>query len=108
MDTLIIGTTLWLEYEAVLDRPELEAYASREERQAVLASLAASGRWVRIYYGWRPNLPDEADNHLVELALAGGARTIVTWNLRDLGGGEMPWPGLQALSPTQFLKEVEP
>ncbi|MFZ4538095.1 helix-turn-helix domain-containing protein [Propionivibrio sp.] len=25
------------------------------------------------YYGWRPNLPDEADNHLIKLALAGNA-----------------------------------
>ncbi len=34
-------------------------------------------QWVTIYYGWRPNLPDEADDHLVELALAGGAAGIV-------------------------------
>lgn len=26
--------------------------------------------WTRIYFGWRPNLRDEADNHLVELAVA--------------------------------------
>jgi hypothetical protein len=26
--------------------------------------------WTRIYCGWRPNLPDEGDNHLVELAVA--------------------------------------
>ena len=39
------------------------------------------GRWVVVYYGWCPNLPDEADNHLIELALAGGPATIVTHNL---------------------------
>jgi hypothetical protein len=37
-----------------------------------------------VYFLWRPNLPDEADNHLIELALAGAAQTIVTHNLNDL------------------------
>jgi len=36
----------------------------------VLAALAQRGRWVSVYFGWRPNLPDEGDNHLFELALA--------------------------------------
>ena len=26
-------------------------------------------RWVEVFYAWRPNLPDEADNHLIELAV---------------------------------------
>jgi len=30
-----------------------------EERQSVLEALARQGRWVTVYYGWRPNLPDE-------------------------------------------------
>jgi hypothetical protein len=30
-------------------------------------------RWVTVYCGWRPNLPDEGDNHLIGLALARGA-----------------------------------
>jgi len=37
----------------------------------------------RIYFLWRPNLRDEADNHLVELAVAGGAQAVVTRNKRD-------------------------
>jgi hypothetical protein len=47
---------------------------------------------VKVYYLWRPNLPDEADNHLIELALAGGADTIVTNNLRDVSRGELTFP----------------
>jgi predicted nucleic acid-binding protein len=50
---------------------------------------------------WRPNLPDEADNHLIELALAGNADTIVTTNTKDLAHGELRFPGLKILSPAK-------
>ncbi|MCC8986175.1 MAG: PIN domain-containing protein, partial [Candidatus Contendobacter sp.] len=65
-------------------------------------------RWTRIYYGWRPNLPDEADNHLVELAIAGAARAIVTRNLRDVARMELKFPSLSVISPEAFLQENPP
>lgn len=72
----------------------------------MLAALARCGRWVTVYYGWRPNLPDEADNHLIELALAGGASWVVTHNTRDLGRGELALGRLRVLTPAQCLKEL--
>ena len=63
-------------------------------------------RWTRVYYSWRPNLPDEADNHLIELAVAGGAKFIVTRNLRDLQRMELPFPQFRVVSPEDFLKEI--
>lgn len=71
----------------------------------MLAALAQRGRWVAIYYGWRPNLPDEADNHLVELALAGGVAGIVTHNVRDIGRGELIFNQLRVMTPAQCLEE---
>jgi predicted nucleic acid-binding protein len=59
-----------------------------------------------VYFTWRPNLRDEADNHLVELAVAGGADAIVTRNLRDLGRMELRFPQLKVLAPEDFLKEI--
>jgi predicted nucleic acid-binding protein len=59
---------------------------------------------VKVYFLWRPNLPDEGDNHLVELAIAGGADTIVTNNVRDVRRGELSFPDLQILTPAEFLK----
>ena len=52
------------------------------------------------------NLPDEADNHLIELALAGHADAIVTHNVRDLRRGELSFPDLHILTPTEFLKSL--
>ncbi len=60
----------------------------------------------RVFYLWRPNLRDEADNHLVELAVAGGADFIVTRNLRNLQSAELKFGGLRVLSPDLFLKEI--
>lgn len=101
----LFGNALWLEYRDLLGRPVWGDSTSAEERLEVLAALAQRGRWVTIYYGWRPNLPDEADNHLIELALAGNAEAIVTHNVRDLRGGELRSGGLRILTPAQCLEE---
>jgi predicted nucleic acid-binding protein len=55
---------------------------------------------------WRPNLKDESDNHLIELAVAGDADVVVTRNLRDLRGAELRFEPLRILSPEDFLKEL--
>ncbi len=61
-------------------------------------------RWIEVFFAWRPNLPDEADNHLVELAVAGNASAIVTRNTRDLVRGELRFPSLQVLTPERCLE----
>ena len=101
----LFGNALWSEYQDLLGRPVWGEGTNADERQQVLAALARQGRWVTVYYGWRPNLPDEADNHLIELALAGGAQAIVTHNLRDLRGGELRLGKLRVMTPAQCLEE---
>jgi predicted nucleic acid-binding protein len=101
----LFGNALWMEYQDLLGRPVRGDATTADERRDVLAALAQQGRWVTVYYGWRPNLPDEADNHLIELALAGGAQAIVSHNLRDLRGGELRLGNLRVLTPAQCLEE---
>ena len=62
-------------------------------------------RGVTVYYGWRPNLPDEGDNHLIELAVAGNAEAVVTYNIKDLQRGQLLWLQLRILTPADCLKE---
>ena len=100
----LFGNALWSEYQDVLGRALWGATTIAAERQNVLAALASQGRWVTVYFGWRPNLPDEGDNHLIELALAGGALAIVTHNLRDLRSGELNLGPLRVLTPAQCLE----
>lgn len=106
----LMGAALLAEYEDVLGRAPLFAKSrlNAAERDELLDIFVASCRWTRIYFGWRPNLRDEGDNHLVELAVAGGASHIVTHNLRDLKNMELKFLGLAIATPAQLLAKEPP
>jgi hypothetical protein len=55
---------------------------------------------------WRPNLADEGDNHIVVLAVAGGAEAIVTNSVRDFLTPQLMFPGLRAVRPRALKKEL--
>ena len=102
----VLGPALLAEYEDVLGRAELfeDSILSRKERTEVFDGFLNRCRWVEVFYAWRPNLPDEADNHLIELGVAAQADAIVTRNLRDLSRGELKFPMLRVLTPEQCLE----
>ena len=103
----LMSQALFAEYESVLARPELfrGSPVSSEERHALWAAIVSRCLWVRVYYLWRPNLPDEADNHVVELAVAGNAEVIVTHNTRDFRRNELCFPGLTVVTPGALIAE---
>lgn len=103
----VMGNALFSEYEDLLARDTLfkNAPITPEERMTLFDAVMSVSAWVPIYYLWRPNLRDEADNHLVELALAGGAEIIVSANKRDLLGGELQLGDLRVLTAGEFLEE---
>ena len=102
----LIGAALFMEYEDVMGRSELFARSplTEGERQEVFNGFLAVCQWKEVYFAWRPNLPDEADNHLVELAVAGRAAAVVTRNVRDFAKGELRFPGIRILTPEQCLE----
>lgn len=105
----LMGVALLTEYEDILSRTDIFIrsrldYAERDELLDIFLSVC---RWTRIYHGCRPNLPDEGGNHLVELAVAGGAEYIVTCNLRDVSRMELLFPGLKIVLPETLLKEMK-
>ena len=106
----LMGTTLLAEYEDVLGREALfrKCRLDAGEREELLDIFLASCRWTTIYFGWRPNVPDEGDNHLVELAVASQASHVISRNLRDLRRTELHFPDLTILTPERFLKETRP
>ena len=105
----VIGSALFSEYEDVFSRDVLwkNALVSVQERNDVLDGFLTVSRWVEVFFAWRPNLPDEDDNHLIELAVSGNASAIVTRNVRDITGGELRFPSIRVLTPQECL-EVYP
>lgn len=100
------GNALFAEYEDVLARKALWATCplSHDERAALFEALLSVSDWVRIHYLWRPNLADEADNHVLELAVAAGAEALITANTRDFARAELAFPGVRIQTAGQFLK----
>jgi putative PIN family toxin of toxin-antitoxin system len=103
----LMGTTLFLEYEAVMACETVFAtcHLTKDEREALLDAFLAVCHWQKVYYAWRPNLPDESDNHLVELAVAGGATAIVTYNTQDFERAELYFPGLRIVQPGAIMSK---
>ena len=87
----LMGNALAAEYESVMERQEIIAKCrlNREEIDRVLNAFLSVSEWVEIYYSWRPNLRDEGDNHLIELAVAGNAKIVATNNIRDFRAAEL-------------------
>ncbi|VEG12353.1 putative toxin-antitoxin system toxin component, PIN family [Moraxella cuniculi] len=103
--TPIIGVALLAEYEDVLARDDVfvKSKLSLDERNEILNALLSVCEWVRIFYLWRPNLKDEGDNHLIELAVAGNAKIIVSYNQKDFRQNELNF-GIKILAPEQLLQ----
>ena len=105
----LMGQNLFLEYEEILGRRDLFTGSplKEKERWELFDAFLAACSWIEIYFLWRPNLIDEEDNHVLELAVAGGASFIVTNNVRDFTSGQLRFPQIRVLRPESFLEEIE-
>jgi len=102
----LISNALFQEYEDVISRDRIKNATplSEKEIRELLNAFYSVCKWVPIYFLWRPNLKDENDNFLIELALAGNSNLIVTNNIKDLKGAELTFEGLSILKPEQLTK----
>lgn len=102
----LMGAALFAEYNDVINRDDIfkTCHLNKEERNELLDIFLAYCRWTDIYFGCRPNLKDEGDNHLIELAVAGHAQCIVTRNIKDLKSGELLFPDISIITPEIFLQ----
>lgn len=49
-------------------------------------------------------LKDEADNHLIELAVAGNAQIIATHKIKDFQNAELLFPNLSILKSEEIIR----
>jgi putative PIN family toxin of toxin-antitoxin system len=102
----LMGNALFCEYESVMQRDAIltKCPLTSLEISDFLNAFMNVSQWISIYYLWRPNLIDEADNHLIELAIAGNARIIATNNVKDFQNTELLFPDLSILKPEQIIR----
>jgi uncharacterized protein len=107
--TPMLSLALYLEYEDVLNRtaPFLRARLNMFERNEMLDAILSRSTLVEVSYRWRPNLRDEADNHLMDLAVAANARYLVTSNVRDFVGGELRIDQVKVIEPAKLIEELK-
>jgi predicted nucleic acid-binding protein len=96
---------LFLEYEAVLTRPEHLAKAGLTEAEIVLDVFAAVAEPVEPHFLWRPRLRDADDHMVLEAAVNGRAEAIVTFNARDFAGAADEF-GIALLTPNAILRRM--
>ena len=105
---LVVHQKLVYEYSDVLSRPDIlaETGLAWADVELVLAHLVASAHDVEVRYLWRPNLKDEADNFILEIAVAAWPCTIVTHNLKDFVRAELRFPQIALCTPGQLLQSL--
>jgi putative PIN family toxin of toxin-antitoxin system len=104
---VLASVPLFLEYEAVLTRPEQRAATglSLEETMMFLDTLAASIEPVVFHFLWKPQLKDPADEMVLETAVNGQADRIATFNVRHLRTAAGSF-GISAARPGEIWEEL--
>ena len=105
-----VGNALYLEYQDLLNREHIQALCNQTSVSLMefLDGFADACTAVDARYLWRPNLKDEADNHLIELAIAAHASFIITNNVSDFANAELKRVGFEVVTPEQILRLLKP
>jgi hypothetical protein len=96
----VVSPALALEYESVLKRSTGDWGLSLSEIDDFTEYFFSRARLVRIYFRWRPSLPDADDDRILEVAVRTGA-PIVTFNRKDFRGAELF--GIRVMGPKEML-----
>jgi predicted nucleic acid-binding protein len=102
--TLSLSTPLLLEYEDVLKRNQQTLNLNINEIDIILDNICGFSQHQKVYFLWRPFLPDAKDDLVLELAVAAKITTIVTHNIKDFKGIDKF--GVEAITPKTLLERL--
>jgi predicted nucleic acid-binding protein len=96
-----------MEYEAVCRRVEhrVDAGLSSAQVDIFLDAIIAMAEPVRTHFLWRPQLRDPNDEMVLEAAVNGRAKALVTFNLRDYGSVAGQF-GVDVLLPREAIARI--
>ena len=104
----LVTTALFLEYEEVLKRPEQRLATGMDEKTIAgfMAAFASAAEPVEVHFLWRPQLADPDDEIVLEAAVNGRSKSIVTHNVRHFqpAAGEFD---IEVVTPGTFLKRMK-
>ena len=105
---MLASVPLMLEYEAVLTRPDqlVKAGITAKEANILLDTQAAVAEPITLWFHWRPQLQDPADEIVLETAVNGRADRMATFNLRHLGKATAAF-GIQTARPGDIWRELQ-
>jgi putative PIN family toxin of toxin-antitoxin system len=99
-----VSVSLAMEYEAVLKRVLSETKLSKNDAEEILNYVFSVANRRKVYYLWRPFLPDAKDDMVLELAVSADCKIIVTFNKKDFRGAEKF--GIRIMTPQEFLRQI--
>ncbi len=101
----LMSDELYFEYEDLLSRDYLyqNSTLTKDERNRFFDAFCSICQVVDIHYRWRPNLKDESDNHIIEMAISGGASHVLTWNAHDFKQADLVIPDITIIRPDEFI-----
>jgi putative PIN family toxin of toxin-antitoxin system len=102
-----LSVPVFHEYQDVLTREKsLKDFGLQlADVEKALRFIAYIGRTFNIFFLFRPNLKDEKDNMLVELAITSQSDYLVTSNIKDFKNAELKFDQLNIITPNEFLKK---
>ena len=98
------SVALILEYEDVIQRQRTELGLSEDDVSIFIDSLCSMAHHHKIYFLWRPSLPDVNDELVLELAVSANCEYILTHNIKDFKGTEKFV--IKAITPKEFLQVI--
>lgn len=102
------STSLYLEYETVLTRKKSLKMSglTSEEVNIILDELATFIEPIGIHYQWRPKAHDPDDDLVIEAAVNGGVKEIISFNVKDMkkAAGDF---GIEVLRPAEFIRRMK-
>jgi len=99
-----LSVPLVLEYEDALLRQVPALALTQRDVRDLVDYLCSIGHPQNIFFLWRPQLRDPKDDLVLELAVAAGCDSIVTFNQRDFAGASSF--GIEILRPSELLSAI--
>ena len=103
---IALSVPVFHEYQDVLKREKSlkDFELNLNDIERFLRFIAYVGKTFDIYFLLRPNLRDEKDNKIVELAVASQSEFLITSNVKDFRSAELFFEHLKIITPSDFVK----